>query len=130
MEIYTKIKLQKNEKTPIKGSSWKDKKQQHKHIDSKLYNIGIPTGSVNNLFVLDIDVKDDGLEEWQTYINTYNEPNTMKIKTPSGGFHYYFKYKCDDDKIDALTSISKTNKLLMLPVGIPILNSLLSIYLC
>ena len=98
MVNYTKIKLQKNEKKPIKGSSWTDKKHQHKHIDGKMYNIGIPTGSINNLFVLDIDVKDGGLEEWEAYINTHAEPNTTKIKTPSGGYHYYFKYKCNDEK--------------------------------
>ena len=55
------------------------------------YNVGIPTGETNDIVVIDIDIKDDGLKEWQTYTAEFGEPITPTVKTPSGGYHYYFK---------------------------------------
>lgn len=58
-------------------------------------NIGIPTGEVSGLFVLDVDVKDgaQGEESLAVLIRQYGElPETLKHKTPSGGYHLIFKY--------------------------------------
>lgn len=51
---------------------------------------GIPTGSVNGIFALDIDVKK--VNGWKSIEALgYILPNTMSQKTPSGGAHLLFK---------------------------------------
>ena len=66
------------------------------HNDS---DVAIVTGELSGIFVLDIDVKDGGLEWFQRFAsqNRYNYTNsTLACLTPSGGVHLYFKY---DEKI-------------------------------
>lgn len=58
-------------------------------------DVGILTGSKYNLMVIDIDVKDRGLETWNKWIDEYGIDDTVIAKTPSGGYHYYFT--CDDE---------------------------------
>lgn len=55
-------------------------------------NYGILTGKINNIIVVDIDIKDNGLTKWNELINKHSEPDTFTIRTGSGGLHYYFKY--------------------------------------
>jgi len=55
--------------------------------DNPEYNLGVVTGLVSNLTVVDFDVK-NGLS---AKINDL--PQTLKVKTPSGGFHLYYKYE-------------------------------------
>ena len=58
-------------------------------------NIGIPTGKVTGLFVLDVDVKNgkSGKESLAALISQYGGlPETRKHLTPSGGFHLLFNY--------------------------------------
>lgn len=50
------------------------------------YNIGIPTGTVNSIVVLDIDPRNGGDEQ----IGGFNIPETLAVDTP-GGHHLYFK---------------------------------------
>ena len=57
--------------------------------------IGIPTGIETGLLVLDADIKGDKdgpkrLEEFAEEGKTL--PPTLTVQTPSGGFHYWFKY--------------------------------------
>lgn len=55
-------------------------------------NIGIVTGKVSNLMVVDID-EEQGYEEIKKYI-----PADMEypiVQTPSGGHHYYFRMPTD-----------------------------------
>ena len=92
-----KINLRLNEKIP--AGKWKESIYHHRVIDEKKYNIGIPCGTVNNIFVLDIDIKDNGFEEFNKYISIHGEPNTFTIKTPSGGRHYYFNLKSNEDSV-------------------------------
>ena len=88
-ESLVKIKLVRNGKTPI--NKWSDKQNQSKDMpDMKKHNVGFLTGDTNKLLVVDVDVKDNGLEEWNHYVHEHGEPETIKIKTPSGGYHYYF----------------------------------------
>ena len=111
------IKFSKNSKLPI--NKWTDKNNQSKELPNIFkYNVGIPTGDVNNIIVLDIDVKDDGLTEWQTYITEHEEPLTLTVKTPSGGYHYYFKNSSDNELIKYLTTRTKYRG-----VGIDIRNN-------
>lgn len=52
------------------------------------FNIGIVTGRVSNLTVIDFDVKSGGLETLQTL----KMPPTYIVKTGGGGYHYYYRY--------------------------------------
>ncbi len=52
---------------------------------------GTPTGSKAGTLVLDIDVKDGGLET----AKTLDIPHTMSQRTMSGGVHHFFKYPQD-----------------------------------
>ena len=56
-------------------------------------NIGIATGAVSNLVVLDIDPKNGGDKTFQELIEKHGKlPETPCVKTGSGGQHFYFKY--------------------------------------
>jgi hypothetical protein len=64
---------------------------------SRLYvfqnrNIGILTGRVSGITVLDIDIKNDGLELWTRLSSSYPEIKTPVVQSPSGGLHIYFRY--------------------------------------
>ena len=63
-------------------------------------NHGVVCGPASNLIVLDVDVKDDGLAEMQDYIKKYGGIDTYTVRTPSGGYHYYFNYEaaCEADR--------------------------------
>ncbi len=56
-------------------------------------NLGVLTGKVSNITVIDIDVKDNGLSTWNKLIKQYGDiNNTPVVKTGNGGYHYYFNY--------------------------------------
>ena len=44
------------------------------------------------LLIVDLDVKDDGINEFQKYLDQYGNINTLIIETPSQGQHYYFNF--------------------------------------
>ncbi len=56
-------------------------------------NIGILCGRVSGITVLDIDVKDAGLDIWKKIECVYPSFMTPTVRTPSGGLHLYFKYE-------------------------------------
>lgn len=89
MNNFKFIKLVKNLQIPVNNSNFKQT-YELKDIDTKKYNVGLIAGA-NNLIILDVDIKDGGLNEWKEYIKQYGEPLTLKQQTPSGGFHYVFK---------------------------------------
>ncbi len=66
-------------------------------------NIGLVTGIVSGVFVVDIDTKDGGVTDWLIHIKRYGEPKTLKVLTGGGGFHYYFKY---EDKMKHFHSVT------------------------
>ena len=86
-----KIRIYKNTKIPI-DKGWQKIENMTTTISIEKYNIGLPTGKINNLLCLDIDNKDNGIEEFDKYIKEFGEPMTIKQQTPSGGYHYIFKY--------------------------------------
>ena len=57
-------------------------------------NLGIACGQASDIFVLDIDVKGaDGFETLRQLGEQHEPlPRTYTVKTPSGGFHKYFKH--------------------------------------
>jgi P4 family phage/plasmid primase-like protien len=68
-------------------------------------DVGILTGSKYNLLVIDIDVKDKGLETWNKWIDEYGiDDDTVIAKTPTGGYHYYFT--CSDE----IAALYKTSR--------------------
>lgn len=48
--------------------------------------IGIVTGLISGITVVDIDTKGDTVVDWQIF------PKTYTVKTPSGGYHLYYQY--------------------------------------
>ena len=57
----------------------------------RLTHFGVPTGLVNNIFVLDVDVKGNGFET----LKRFPPIDTLSQETPSGGRHYIFRYPND-----------------------------------
>jgi len=95
-ENLLKMRLVKNSKKPF-NSGWTNKNNLRTDITTIYgYNVGIPTGRINNLLVVDIDIKDEGEIEFNKYISMYGDIQTLKVQTPSGGYHYYFNYMTDN----------------------------------
>ena len=60
-------------------------------------NIGIATGAVSGLVVVDIDKKNGGFESWAEFkdANGLPDPDTLIALTGGGGRHYFFGYPED-----------------------------------
>ena len=71
---------------------------------NKCNNIGVICGQKSGIVVVDIDIKDDGLELWYSLCQQHGIPDTFTIMTGSGGFHYYFKY---DDRTSSLRNLTR-----------------------
>ena len=77
------------------------------HILKKHNALGVLTGKVSNIFVLDIDT----IPHWIEWLTAYGrldewkalEDSLVTVETASGGFHYYFLYT------DALATIRGTS---------------------
>lgn len=56
------------------------------------YNIGIRTGAVSGVFVIDVDVRHGGFQTWATIKRDYcfSDDTAAKVVTPSGGLHIYY----------------------------------------
>ena len=104
----SKIRIIKNSKEPL--FSWKKLTTHKKVIDLTKHNVGILAGKINDIIVLDIDDKDDGINEFKKYTDLYGEINTLTVKTPNKGFHYYFSYHQNDDTVQHLINDSLINK--------------------
>ncbi len=118
MEDITTIELIENSKNPL--NKWTDKKNHFKtniyEYKSKYNNLGIPTGKINNITVVDLDFynKKDNIFDLKNssfikkfgkdYINYFD---TFSVKTPSGGIHLYFKF--DEDIRQTQNEIHKVD---------------------
>jgi len=59
-------------------------------IENKsIVGFGIATGKDNNIIVIDWDNKETTNKD---FINKLHQQNTLTISTPSGGFHFIFKF--------------------------------------
>lgn len=90
------LRLKKNGKAPLVAGAFGG--EDYKLIQSWVQeggNVGTLTGSASGIAVIDIDNHNgvDGLGNLREFLDTYDIelPKTMVVKTPSGGYHYYFK---------------------------------------
>lgn len=60
--------------------------------------IGIRTGSISGLYVLDVDRKNDKDGFATINANSWIMPYTVAAHTPSGGVHYYFRIPHNDQR--------------------------------
>lgn len=61
-------------------------------------NIGIRTGQVSGIVVLDIDAKNGGLESWRDLQDLHGRVDTLTYYTGGGGLHLYFEAPPDELK--------------------------------
>lgn len=100
-EVAYKIRLLKDSKNPTKDWSSKD---EFKFRWKKTYtvgvcnNLGLPCGTLNDVVVVDIDfykleenIKCEFLERF--YDNDVMNHKGIVQKTPSGGYHLFFRYR-------------------------------------
>ena len=65
--------------------------QQHDAESAR--NVGVVTGRVSGIFVLDIDTKNDGFESLRRLVKANDAfPDTLTVTTGGGGRHFYFRY--------------------------------------
>lgn len=88
--------------TKIPACKWSQKKNLTNNININDYNYGIPSGDINNLWVLDIDEKDNGNVKFSEYIKKHGEPKTFTVKSPNNGTHYYFKFKHSNNILNSI----------------------------
>lgn len=82
--------------------------------DEKPYNVGLATGSASGFWVLDIDLDKPGTaERLRAVQNGRRMPTTRIVKTPGGGYHYYF----------AMPDFNVTNSARRLPDGVDVRGS-------
>lgn len=79
-------------------------------------NIGIATGRISNIFVIDLDPKHDGVEKFKIWEAEHGKiETTWRVITGSGGYHLYLKYPSPDimgeKKIESIANqVSKVIK--------------------
>ncbi len=122
--------------TPLNGKvpilkKWNqfDHTPDYKTFNSK--NIGVLTGKISNITILDIDFKNNGIKLWKTLIQCYPTINTPIVITPNKGIHVYFKYNKNLESSIKLKLNNKyigwdvlnNNKQAVLPPSIDIYNN-------
>lgn len=102
-----KIKIKHGAKEAYERGWRTDPDTYYKNIDMTQYNAGFICGEVNNIMVLDVDVKDDGVGAMVQYFQEFEKFNTFTVRTPHGGYHYYFNYKSKDNNDNYLKNGTK-----------------------
>lgn len=90
-EIKEAIKFACYRNSKLPACSWSNQKNHTNNINLNKNNYGIICGDINNLWVLDIDKKNDGIIKFDEYLKEFGEINTFTQNTPNNGVHYYFK---------------------------------------
>lgn len=62
--------------------------------EAPISNIGVVTGAISGITVIDIDIGEGklGAESWQEIVNEHGEVVTLTSRTGSGGLHLIFQY--------------------------------------
>lgn len=55
-------------------------------------NIGILTGKKSGIVVIDIDKRENGINNWLNMIKDNKMEETFVVETGSGGYHIYYQY--------------------------------------
>ena len=85
-------------------------------------NLAVLTGESSQLVVVDVDIEFRGTSVWQYLLKKYNETkdlDSLKIITPSGGYHYYFSF--EKEKFHNFESIYRPTILGFGKVGIDLI---------
>lgn len=90
----------KRDKTPATPHGFKDASTAPLQIESWWerdpdYGVGCPAGRESGFFVLDLDVKGDGPQQFSDLLQRYNggvDLFTRQSKTGGGGYHHFFLY--------------------------------------
>jgi hypothetical protein len=95
LNFFVQIPAKLNKKCPA-FSNWTDRTfEMNEKINFEFNNIAILCGESSGIFVVDIDVDDNGLRYFQQLCSKNNyryDKATTCVLTPSGGIHLYFKY--------------------------------------
>ena len=88
--IFVQFPIENNGKKPL-IKNWQ-------HLDVSVpvtgnQNVAIQCGLKSGILVLDVDNKNDTLKLWRRLHKKNGRIETLVIKTPSGGYHYYFLYE-------------------------------------
>jgi uncharacterized protein (UPF0179 family) len=91
-DTLKKFPCKTNSKYPaVKWSQPQNQMTNMKHINTKYHNVGLITGPINDIIVVDVDAKNDGITEMEKYYAEFGLINTVKQLIPSGGYHLIFK---------------------------------------
>lgn len=84
-------------KQPPLVKSWQTQASNRMlHWFERRCNVGVATGPLSNIFVLDIDPKNGGALSLANLISEHGLlPETLTVRTPSGGWHRYFRWPAD-----------------------------------
>ena len=92
---FVQIPARLDRKSPI-GQNWNSRTfAMNENINFKYNNIAILCGPESGIFVVDVDVNDNGLLYFQQLCTKHNyryDIETLCCLTPSGGVHCYFKW--------------------------------------
>ena len=68
--------------------------------------VAIATGQVSGFFVVDVDIKEDGIRAWEYFKDDHNidDCETVAQKTPSGGKHIFYAMP-SEGKIKTTTNV-------------------------
>lgn len=70
-------------------------------------NWGIATGVDSKVFVVDIDPKSGGDKSWKKLVKEHPIPETVEVRTGSGGTHLYFAYPKSADVRNSASKVGK-----------------------
>lgn len=86
-------------KVPL-GQKWQETLAENaldqvNRFSQRFDNLGILTGEPSNLVVVDVDIKEKGLQTWQKLVTDNGEIETFQLETGTGGLHVYLSYSPD-----------------------------------
>ena len=70
---------------------------------NKCNNIGVLCGEISKFIVVGVNLKDQGVELWNSFFKTHDPIDTFTVQT-STGFHYYFRY---DERTKGLKNMTR-----------------------
>lgn len=96
MKKIKRLRIKKNAKSPLTAGAFNG--EDDKIVDEWIAeggNVAYVTGKTSGIAVIDIDNHNgvDGVYKLKEFLDAYDIelPKTKVVKTPSGGYHYYFK---------------------------------------